>query len=56
MHPMVWVGVVVIVLWALAWLAFRIAAAAVHLILVVGLVLLVWGLVRRVGNRIGSRT
>ena len=55
MHPFVWLGVVLIALWAVLWLGFHIVSGVIHLIVVVGLVLLVWGLVKRGARAVGNR-
>ena len=47
MGALAWVGVVLVVLWLLGWLAFKVASGLMHLLLVIGIVLLVWGLVKR---------
>ena len=41
------IGAILIVVWILGWLAFEIASGLIHLLLIIGLVLLVWGLVKR---------
>ena len=41
------IGAVLLVVWLLGWLAFEIASGLIHLLLIIGLVLLVWGLVKR---------
>ena len=41
------IGAILIVVWLLGWLAFEIASGLIHLVLIIGLVLLVWGLVKR---------
>ena len=41
------IGVTLIVLWVLAWLVFKVASAAIHLILLAGLAFLVYSLVRK---------
>lgn len=57
----IWIilGIILIVLWAVLWLAFRILAWTVHLLVFVGLLLLLYGLVRRgtrqVRDRFGNR-
>ena len=45
MKPLVWIGIAMIVCWAILWLGIKMAVAAVHLLLLLGLVLIVWGLV-----------
>jgi hypothetical protein len=40
-------GIILIVLWAVLWLGFHVVAGVIHLLVIVGAVLLIWGLVRR---------
>ena len=47
------IGVTLIVVWVLAWLVFKVASFAVHLILILGLAFLVMSLVRKAA---GTRT
>ena len=55
MHPFVWLGVVLLVLWAVLWLGFKIVSGIVHLLVIAGLVLLVWGLVKKGARAVGRR-
>jgi hypothetical protein len=47
MRSLLWLGVALVVVWALAWLVFRIASAVIHLVLVAGIILAIVALVRR---------
>lgn len=47
-------GVLLLVAWVVLWLGFKIVSGVVHLLVVIGLALLVWGLVKR-GARAVSR-
>jgi hypothetical protein len=47
------IGVTLIVLWVLAWLVFKVASFAVHLILLAGIAFLVLSLIRKAA---GTRT
>jgi len=47
MKPLVWLGIGLIVAWAILWLGIKLAAFAVHLLLLIGVVLIGWGLLRR---------
>jgi Flp pilus assembly protein TadB len=47
-------GIVFIVLWAVLWIGFHIVAGLVHLLIVIGVILLVWGLIKR-GARAADR-
>lgn len=40
-------GIILIVLWAVLWLGFHIVAGFIHLLIVIGIILLVWGLIKR---------
>jgi hypothetical protein len=44
MKPLVWIGIAMIVCWGVLWLGIKMAVAAVHLLLLLGLVLIAWGL------------
>lgn len=44
MKPLVWLGAM-IVAWAVLWLGIKLAVFAVHALLLIGLVLIGWGLV-----------
>jgi hypothetical protein len=46
-NPTVLFGVVLLAAWAILWLGFHIVAGVIHLLAVVALVLIVWGLVKR---------
>jgi hypothetical protein len=47
MKLLFWLGVVMVLCWGLLWLGIKIAVGAVHLLLLVGVALIVWGLIRR---------
>lgn len=42
-----WIGVVLVISWALLWLGVKIAIGAVHLLLLAGVILIGWGLLRQ---------
>ena len=46
MHPLAWLGILVLALWVIAWLVFEVASFAVHVLLVAAVVLVLWGLVK----------
>jgi len=48
-----WIGVAMVLCWGLLWLGIKIAVGAVHLLLVLGIVLIAWGLLHKGGD---SRT
>jgi high-affinity Fe2+/Pb2+ permease len=43
----VWIGIAMVICWAILWLGIKMAIAAVHLLLLLGAVLIVWGLLKR---------
>jgi hypothetical protein len=47
MQSLVWLGVVLVVVWAILWLGLKIATGFIHLVVIVGLALVIWGLVKR---------
>lgn len=51
MRSLLWVGILLVILWALGWLVFRVASALIHIVLVVGIILAIMAVVRR-----GART
>ena len=55
MHAFVWLGVVLLALWAVLWLGFKILSGLVHLLVVAAVVLIVWGLVKKGAGAVGKR-
>ena len=47
MKPLVWLGIGLIVAWAILWLGIKLAVFAVHLLLLIGVALIGWGLLHR---------
>ena len=47
MTALIGLGVVLLVLWAVLWLVFHIVAGAVHLLVIAGVALIIWGVVRK---------
>jgi hypothetical protein len=48
-------GILLIVLWALLWLVFRIVSGLIHLLVVVALLLMLYGLLRRGARQVRGR-
>jgi Flp pilus assembly protein TadB len=44
MKFLVWIGIAMVICWGLLWLGIKIAVGAVHLLLLLGVVLIGWGL------------
>lgn len=51
-----WLGVALLVLWAVLWIGFKIVSLFVHVLVIVGIVLLVRGLFRKGASAIRDRT
>jgi hypothetical protein len=47
MKLLVWIGIAMIVCWGVLWLGIKLAIGAIHLLLVLGVVLVGWGLLQR---------
>jgi hypothetical protein len=47
MHALVWLGVILMVLWAVLWLGLKIASGLLHVLVIVGLAFVIWGLIKR---------
>lgn len=47
MQPLVLLGVVLVVLWAFLWLGLKLATGFIHLLVIVGLAFVIWGLIKR---------
>lgn len=60
MRALVTIGIALLVLWAILWIGFRIVTGIIHLLVVVAVILIILGLIRRgtraVGNRFGGRS
>lgn len=55
MHSFVWLGVVLLIVWAVLWLGFKIVSGVVHLLVLVAVIFIVWGLVKRGARAVGSK-
>lgn len=47
MKPLVWLGIGLVVAWAVLWLGIKLAVFAVHLLLLIGVAMIGWGLLQR---------
>jgi predicted anti-sigma-YlaC factor YlaD len=52
MRGLVSLGILLLVVWAVAWLVFKTAGLLIHLLLVVGAITLIVGLVKRAGRAV----
>ena len=55
MHALAWIGIVLLVVWAVLWLGFKIVSGLVHVLVIAGIVLIIWGLVKRGARAVGNR-
>jgi hypothetical protein len=55
MHALVWIGIVLLVLWAVLWLGLHIVSGLVHLLVIAGVVMIVWGLIKKGAKAVGNR-
>lgn len=44
--PLVWIGIAMVICWGVLWLGVKMAIGAVHLLLLLGVVLIGWGLLQ----------
>ena len=47
MQPMVLLGIVLVVLWAVMWLGLKIATGMIHVLAIAGLAFVIWGLIKK---------
>lgn len=45
--PTLWLGIVLVVAWAFLWLGLKLATGFIHLLFIIGLALVIWGLIKR---------
>lgn len=55
MHPLVVLGLVLVAAWFLLVFVFKVVAGFIHLIVVVGLALLVFGFIKRGARKLSGR-
>ena len=56
MHSLLWIGIALLVLWAVLWLGFHIVSGVIHLIVVVAVAMIVWGLIKKGARAVDRRT
>jgi len=47
MKPLVWLGIALVIAWGVLWLGIKMAVFAVHALLLIGVALIAWGLLKR---------
>jgi uncharacterized membrane protein (DUF485 family) len=55
MHILVWIGIVLLVLWAILWLGFKIVSGIVHLLVILAVIMIIWGLVKKGAGAVRNR-
>lgn len=55
MRKWITLGIVLLVLWIVGWLFFKAVGAIIHLLLLVGVALIVWGLIKRGAHAVRRR-
>lgn len=55
MSVLLLLGAVLVVVWILALVVFKVVGFAIHLLLIAGIILLVWGFVRRGADAVRRR-
>lgn len=55
MHVFVWLGIALLVLWAILWLGVKIVSGVVHLLVIAAVVFIIWGLVKKGARAVGNR-
>jgi hypothetical protein len=46
MKVLFWLGVAMVICWGILWLGIKLAVGAIHLLLLLGVVLIGWGLLQ----------
>jgi len=54
MNPFVALGVLLLAIWAVLWLGFHVVSGLIHLLVIVAVVMIVWGLVKRGASAVGN--
>jgi len=55
MNAKAWLGIILLVLWAVLWLGFKIVSGLVHLLVIVGVAMLIWGLMKRGARAVSNK-
>lgn len=55
MPVLVWLGIVLLVLWGVLWFGFKIVSGMVHLLVLLAVVFIVWGLLKRGARAVQRR-
>ena len=55
MSALVWIGIILLAVWAALWLGFQVVGGLVHLLVLAAVVLFVWGLAKRGARAVNRR-
>ena len=55
MSGLVWLGIILLVAWAVLWLGFQIVGGFVHLLVLAAIVFIAWGLLKRGAHAVDRR-
>jgi hypothetical protein len=55
MHMFLWLGIVLFALWAVLWLGFKIVSGIVHVLAIVAILFIAWGLVKKGARAVTNR-
>jgi hypothetical protein len=47
MKALFWIGIAMVVCWGIIWLGLKVAVGAIHLMLILGALLIGWGMLQR---------
>ena len=47
MQSLVWLGIVMVVLWVVMWIGLKVATGMIHVLVILGLAFVIWGLIKR---------
>ena len=51
MKVLVWIGIAMVIAWAILWLGVKMAMGAIHVLLVLGLVAIAWGVIKGASSK-----
>ena len=55
MSGLVWLGIILLAIWAVLWLGFQIVGGVVHILVLAAVVFIVWGLLKRGARAVDRR-
>lgn len=55
MHVLVWLGIALLVIWAVLWIGFKIVSGIIHVLALLAIVFIVWGLIKKGARAVSDR-